>query len=356
MEHYIFILAFSFLLSLIFTSLVKRFAIQYHLLDYPDERKIHQSPTPTLGGIALFFAFNLSLWITLIWESSVLSYDLKYFLGFTLGGVVILSSGIYDDLKNLKAFWKIFFQSLAVLILILFGLHINIIYIPFFKVVNLGILSFPVTFIWCLVIINAFNLIDGLDGLAAGLSFIASLTLLGVGIFLGVKIISFISLGLLGVCLGFLRFNYPPAKIFMGDSGSLYLGYIFAAESIICPIKSYTAVALFVPLLALGLPIFETFFSFFRRTLNNKRFYHADKRHLFHFLLGKGFSQKLTIWIFYIFSIILNMMTWTVLVRKYRFVFSFLITILGILILALAFFLFEKSLTGRFEKRIKSSR
>jgi UDP-GlcNAc:undecaprenyl-phosphate GlcNAc-1-phosphate transferase len=218
-------------------------------------------------------------------------------------------------------------------------------------VVDLGILSYPVTFIWCLVIINAFNLIDGLDGLAAGLSVIASLTLLGIGILLGVKIISFISLGLLGACLGFLRFNYPPARIFMGDSGSLYLGYIFAAESIICPIKSYTTVALFVPLLALGLPIFETFFSFFRRTLNNKRFYHADKRHLFHFLLGKGFSQKFTIWIFYIFSIILNIITWTVLVRKYRLAFSSLVTSLGTLILVLAFFLFRKSLTGRSEKR-----
>ena len=132
-----------------------------------------------------------------------------------------------------------------------------------------------------------------------------------------------------------------PARIFMGDSGSQYLGYVFAAEGVICPIKSYTALALFIPLLALGLPIFETFFSFFRRTLNNKRFYHADKRHLFHFLLEKGLSQKLTIWIFYIISIILTMITWAILVRENKLVFSFLLSFLGILILILAFYLFR---------------
>lgn len=351
MEQYIFILTFSFLLSLLFTSFVRRVCIRYNLLDYPGERKIHKNPVPRLGGIAIFLAFNLCFWIALIWEGSVLSLDFKYLLGFTLGGVVVFFSGIYDDLKNLKAIWKITFQSLAILILILFGLRINILHVPFFKVVNLGILSFPVTFIWCLLIINAFNLIDGLDGLAAGLSVIACLTLLGVGAFLKVKLITFISLGLLGACLGFLKYNYPPARIFMGDSGSLYLGYIFAAESVICPIKSYTAIALFIPLLALGIPIFETLFSFCRRILNNKRFYHADKRHLFHFLLEKGLTQKLTIWIFYTISIILNIITWTILVREHKFVFSFLIASLGIFILALAFYLFKKGLTGRLNKR-----
>ncbi len=216
---------------------------------------------------------------------------------------------------------------------------------------SLGTFSYPVTFVWCLLIINAFNLIDGLDGLAAGLSVIASLALLGVGIFLEVKLISFISLGVIGACLGFLRYNYPPARVFMGDSGSQYLGYIFAAEGVICPIKSYTTLALFIPLLALGLPIFETFFSFFRRTLNNKRFYHADNRHLFHFLLGKGLSQKLTIWIFYIISIILTIITWAILVRENKLVFSFLLSFLGVLILILAIYLFRIGMTDQVKKK-----
>jgi len=234
--------------------------------------------------------------------------------------------------------------------LILFGLRIDLLYIPFFKAVSLGLLSYPVTFVWCLLIINAFNLIDGLDGLAAGISVIASLALLGVGIVLQVKLISFISLGVIGACLGFLRYNYPPARIFMGDSGSQYLGYVFAAEGVICPIKSYTTLALFIPLLALGLPIFETFFSFFRRTLNNKRFYHADKRHLFHFLLEKGLSQKLTIWIFYIISIILSLTTWAILVRENKLAFSFLLAFLGILVLFLAFYLFRIGMTDQTNK------
>lgn len=351
MEQYILIFLISFLSSLVFTSSVKRFCIKHNLLDFPEKRKIHKNPTPRLGGIAIFLAFNLSLWIVLIWERSILNLDFNYLLGFLLGGIVVFALGICDDMKSLKAFWKIVFQSLAILILILFGLRINLLYLPFFKAVSLGVFSFPVTFIWCLVIINAFNLIDGLDGLAAGISVITSLTLLGVGIFLGVKLISFISLATLGACLGFLRYNYPPAKIFMGDSGSTYLGYVFASMGVICPVKSFTAMAMFVPLLALGIPIFETIFSFFRRTLNNQRFYHADKRHLFHFMLEKGLSQKLTIWIFYIISIILSITIWTVLAREHKLIFSFLLLTLGLLILSVAFYLFKTSITTRSNKR-----
>jgi UDP-GlcNAc:undecaprenyl-phosphate GlcNAc-1-phosphate transferase len=331
--------------------LIRRFCIKHNLLDYPGERKIHKNPTPRLGGAALFLAINLGLWIALVWEGSILSSDLKYLLGFLLGGIVIFSLGIYDDVKGLRVRWKIVFQSLAILILMLFGLRISILYIPFFKAVDLGIFSFPITFTWCLVIINALNLIDGLDGLASGLSVITSLTLLGVGIVLGVELISFITLAVMGACLGFLRYNYPPARIFMGDSGSLYLGYVFASVGVICPIKSYTAMAMFVPLLALGIPIFETFFSFFRRTLNNKRFYHADKRHLFHFMLEKGLSQKLTIWIFYAISIILSITVWAILAREEKRIFSFLLLAQAVLILALAFYLFKTSLIARSNRR-----
>jgi UDP-GlcNAc:undecaprenyl-phosphate GlcNAc-1-phosphate transferase len=337
-------------LSLLLTFLVRNFSVKYQLLDYPNHRKIHLNPTPTLGGISIFLSFNLVFLVALIWEGKILSTDLKYLVGFALGGIIIFTAGIYDDLKNLRPRYKLLSQSLAVLILILFGLRIDVLYIPFFKAVSLGLLSYPVTFAWCLLIINAFNLIDGLDGLAAGISVIASLALLGVGIFLEVKLISFISLGIIGACLGFLRYNYPPAKIFMGDSGSQYLGYVFAAEGVICPIKSYTTLALFIPLLALGLPIFETFFSVFRRTLNNKRFYHADKRHLFHFLLEKGLSQKLTIWIFYIISIILSIITWAILVRENKLVFSFLLAFLGILVLVLAYYLFRIGMTDQVRK------
>ncbi len=350
MDQYIFILAFSFSLGLLFTFLVRNFSLKYRLLDYPNHRKIHLNPTPTLGGIAIFLGFNLVFWTALAWEGKILLTDLRYLVGFTLGGLVIFAAGVYDDLKSLRPRYKLLLQSLAVLILVLFGLRINLLYIPFFRAVNLGFFSYPVTFVWCLLIINAFNLIDGLDGLAAGLSVIASLALLGVGIFLEVKLISFISFGVIGACLGFLRYNYPPARIFMGDSGSQYLGYIFAAEGIICPIKSYTTLALFIPLLALGLPIFETLFSVFRRTLNNKRFYHADKRHLFHYLLEKGLTPKLTIWIFYIISIILSIITWAILVRKNKLAFSFLLTFLGVLILILAFYLFRMGMSDQAKK------
>ncbi|MDH4223273.1 MAG: undecaprenyl/decaprenyl-phosphate alpha-N-acetylglucosaminyl 1-phosphate transferase [candidate division Zixibacteria bacterium] len=351
MEHYIFILFGSFIFSLILTYTVKKFCMRHNLLDYPNERKIHKNPTPRLGGVAIFLAFNLSLGMVLIHEGAILYSDFNYLLGFSLGGSVIFCLGVYDDLKSLKAIWKIIYQSLAILILILFGFRINILYIPFYKAISLGLVSFPITFLWCLVIINAFNLIDGLDGLAAGLSVIAAITLLGVGVFHNIKLVSLISLGMVGTCLGFLKYNYPPAKIFMGDSGSLYLGYVFAVEGVICPVKSYTTMAIFVPLLALGIPIFETFLSFFRRILNNKRFYHADKRHLFHFMLEKGFSQKLTIWIFYIISIILSITTWTVLARRHKLIFSYLLLGLGILILMLAYYLFTKGLNSKLNKK-----
>ncbi|GFR35958.1 hypothetical protein TCEA9_17700 [Thermobrachium celere] len=225
--------------------------------------------------------------------------------GILIGATIIVIMGIIDDKKELKPKVKLIFQILASLILIAFGIKVNYITIPLLPGTGsfyVGWLGIPITVLWVVGITNAVNLIDGLDGLACGVCSIAALSLFGVSMISGRVTAGILSLILSGACLGFLYYNFNPASIFMGDTGSQFLGFTLAAISIQGAIKSAAAVAVAVPILALGLPIYDTLFAMIRRKINNRPIMEADKGHLHHRLLALGYSQRQVAIILYIVS------------------------------------------------------
>lgn len=262
-----------------------------------------------------------------------LSAELGQFFYFLLaGGLIMFLIGLIDDLSGLSALTKLAAQIVTGLILYAGGLKISILYIPVHGPIELGVLSLPVTLIWLVGVTNSINLIDGLDGLATGVSAIAALALLFVGISLDLVTVVVFTSAVIGTCLVFLYFNHYPAKVFLGDSGSLFLGYLFAVISIIFPIKSYTAAAVFVPLAALGVPIIETVVSFVRRTATGRKFYSADNRHLFHYLSMMGMSKWQVVWLFYLLSSIFAILAGAMFIVNKRVVITILVVFMVVIL------------------------
>jgi len=319
----------------ILVPVICRFGFRWGVLDVPGEHKRHRFPTPNLGGISIFVAFWTAVAVS-YYRYPQLAVEVGQFLYFVVaGGIIMFLIGLIDDLGGVSALVKLVCQIITGLILYAGGLQIAVLYIPFYGPVDLGLLSLPITLLWLVGVTNSINLIDGLDGLAAGVSAIAALALLFVGLSLGLTTVIVFTTAVIGICLVFLYFNHYPARIFMGDSGSLFLGYIFAVISIIFPIKSYTTAAVFVPLVALGVPILETVVSFVRRTAAGQKFYVADNRHLFHYLSMMGMSKWQVVWSFYLLSAILAVFSAAMFIVNRRVVFTilvvFMVVILGIL-------------------------
>lgn len=291
-----------FLLSLVIaalsTPIVKKLAYKLGAIDVPkDERRVHNKPIPRMGGLAIYLAFAFcSLYFS--------GFD-KRVVGIVIGGTLIVVMGIIDDIKNLKPLPKFAFQIAAALVLISFDISVKSITVPFFirgGSLNVGYFGIPITLIWVVGITNAINFIDGLDGLACGIGLISSLTLFGVAIISGRDVSVLLTVVLAGACMGFLPYNFNPASIFMGDTGSQFLGFTLAAISIHGAIKSAAAVAVAVPILALGLPIYDTLFAMVRRKINNKPMSQADRGHFHHRLLDLGLTQRQAVYIMYIVS------------------------------------------------------
>lgn len=299
---YILLLLVASIISFSATPLVKRLAKRVNAIDIPkDDRRVHTVPIPRLGGLAIYVSFVICSLFIFGFQKNV--------LGVLIGGSLIVAMGIYDDIKPLKAIYKLVVQIAAALVLIMFDMKVHMITVPFDSTgntVDITFLAIPITILWVVGITNAFNLIDGLDGLACGVCFISCLTLFGVA-FIGERHTAMLlTIILAGACLGFLPFNSNPAKIFLGDTGSQFLGFILAAISIEGAIKSATAVVVAVPILALGLPIYDTLFAMIRRKINKRPMMEADKGHLHHKLLETGLTQKQVVYIMYIISTILG--------------------------------------------------
>jgi len=296
---YIFLLAL--IISFILTPLVRRLMV--HLEIYEDcqlERKIHTSPVPSLGGLAIFCGFVGALYFI---EPGLLIE----FYGLILGGLVILILGLIDDLKDLSVTVKFSGQIAASLFLIYSGIRIDFLTNPFGGMFYLGTLSIPLTLFWVSGITNAVNFIDGLDGLAAGVVAVSSLTFTAVAVQEGQMEMIFLTAAVSGAALGFLPFNFNPARIFMGDTGSLFLGYILAGIAIRGLFKGPAAITIVVPVLALGVPIFDAFCAIIRRRQNGKSIFSADTGHFHHRLLELGMNQRQAVLIVYLLSIILGM-------------------------------------------------
>lgn len=310
MKNYMLYLFCAFVVSFVFsfasTPLVKRLAFKIGAIDVPkDNRRMHKKPIPRLGGLAIICGFLVS----------VLCFNIGFSkqLLATLGGAaIIVVMGVIDDCKNLNAKLKFLVQILAALVVIYFGdIKINVFTHPnVFGSEQYWILpqwlSVAVTVIWIVFITNAVNFIDGLDGLAAGVSAIMSVSLVFISARMGEYSIALIGISLMGGCFGFLPFNFNPAKIFMGDTGSTFLGFMLATVSVQGMFKSYAVISFAVPLLILGLPLFDASFAMLRRILTGKSPMVADRGHLHHRLIDMGFSQKQTVFILYAISGVLG--------------------------------------------------
>ena len=310
--------------SLIVTPVAMRIAVKIGAVDRPNERKIHNGTVPRLGGLAIFFSSSFTLaFFMLIGHSQLTSTWIASQKGLAIGGgvVAMLLLGLWDDVYDLKPSHKFAGQVVISSVLFLVGVRISAITIPFVQLeIPLGMLSYPVTILWLTGVTNAFNLIDGLDGLASGIALITLAAIVPIVILRNDMSSVLLAAIYAGAIVGFLRYNFHPAKIFLGDSGSLMLGLVLAILSIQSSTKGSAVVAIIVPLLALGLPIMETLLSMMRRYLHSflpesdqrtslfakiKLMFQPDRRHMHHRLLDQGFSHRTAVLSLYFVSCIL---------------------------------------------------
>lgn len=287
---------------------ILHFAHKQGLYDTVNERKIHNGNIPRLGGVGIAAAFLMTIIVlTLLQAPLVDDFNEKYRIWpIILSGAAVFFLGLIDDLIDLRARLKFVVQTLAALFLIVFGFRFKVIMVPWGRgLIDLGLLSYPITLIWIIGITNAVNLIDGLDGLAGGISFLASLSF---GIFFWVQgsmLSAEICLALAGAVAGFLVFNLPPAKIFMGDSGSLFLGFFLALLPLLGQESDGAEIGLISAATILSVPIFDTFAAMYRRKKAHVSFFTADKGHLHHLLLKRVESSRAVLMIIYGMNLIL---------------------------------------------------
>ena len=272
----------AFVLSLIFTPIMRLIAIKSGIKDIPNHRSLHVEPIPKAGGAAIFFAFYLAI---------VIALGKLCFIAFPIlaGAVVILLVGFFDDVTGISPVFKIIGQFVAAAVVISSGIRID-----FFP----EIVSIPLTYLWMIGIMNAMNLLDGMDGMAAGITVIASLVFSIFAFNMQLSYISLICLALAGASLGFLKYNFYRASIFMGDTGSLFVGYALGLLGVMCTYRSGNVINLFIPIIILGVPIFDTLLAIIRRIINKKPIFEADCSHFYEWLFQKKVFSYRTIVLF----------------------------------------------------------
>ena len=296
--------AFTFLVALavtfVLTPVVKNFAIRIGAVDKPDARKVHHGLVPRLGGLAIYAGFMVSAITTIGF-----TYEM---VGIMAGATFLIIVGVADDVVSLRPKVKLLGQIIAAAIpVVIFNINIDWINVPWHGIVYLpAVISIPLTIFWIIGFTNTVNLIDGLDGLAAGVAFIASISMFLLAYNLNQFLPALVIVSMAGAALGFLQYNFNPAKIFMGDTGSMLLGYTLSVAAVLGLVKTAATVALVVPIIALGLPILDTTFAIIRRKMSGVPIFQPDKGHLHHRLLALGMTQKQAVLIMYFVSMILG--------------------------------------------------
>ena len=292
--------AIAMLVTLAATPIVKRIALRFGVVsEENDARRMHHHTIPRMGGLAIFLGFVAAL---LVFYSNQMTPELW---GVLLGAVVLIVLGVVDDKYALNPWIKLVIQFFAALIPTLFGVQFDRIMNIFGGpnvYIDFGWLAYPITVIWIMGLINAVNWIDGLDGLAAGISCISALSMFLVSLIIGDPLVAGVLIVLAGACMGFLPYNMNPAKIFMGDTGSMFLGYMLAVMSILGMFKFYAIVSFAVPFLVVGLPLFDSVFTIVRRLFNGKSPFYADRGHIHHRLIDLGLNTKQAVMILYLVS------------------------------------------------------
>lgn len=289
-------------LSFALTPLVKHLAVKKGFVDVPkDGRRMHHRPIPTIGGLSIFAAFLLVILVMCDMN--------RQLLGMLAGSTIIVLMGVIDDRLDLNAKLKFVIQILAAIIPVSQGCVIEYISNPLpvgESYLSLGFLAMPITVIWIVAITNAVNFIDGLDGLSVGVCSISCLSMAVIALSMGQFIEALLLGALLGACLGFLPYNFNPAKIFMGDTGATFLGFMLACMSVSGLFKLYTIISFAVPILVLGVPLFDISFAFLRRIWHHVSPMHPDRSHIHHRLIDVGFSQRQSVAILYVVASLLG--------------------------------------------------
>lgn len=307
MPDYIFAFIISLGVALCIMPGVIIFAQKTGAMDAPDQRKVHKTPVPRIGGIGIYLAFMLAISACMV-TNNLSTEVTNELVGILVSGSIIAVVGIIDDYKNLPAKIKLLGQIFAAVVLVVFfDVRIDFITDPFGDYIYLDLFAIPATIFWLVGVTNTVNLIDGLDGLAAGVATIASITIFLVALEQNIFLVAVLTAALAGAAIGFLYYNFNPARIFMGDTGSMFLGFILASISIIGAVKSAATIALIVPILALGLPIFDTTFAIVRRYRGGVSIFKPDKGHLHHRLLALGFTQRQAVLLMYVISALLGL-------------------------------------------------
>jgi UDP-GlcNAc:undecaprenyl-phosphate GlcNAc-1-phosphate transferase len=314
--HYAGLILAAFLVSLAVTPLVRHFALAHHIVTNPGGRKIHTKPIPELGGTGIFIGIVVAALIQVAGEhflgwkgifTDATTTPLNFY-GIAGGAAVIYLTGLIDDLYDISPGLKLVGQIAAALIVSLCGVRISFISNPFAAGTNIWldpVTANGLTVFYLVAFANIINLVDGLDGLAAGISAIAAVSLLVLAAGVNQLAAAIIAALIIGACLGILRYNFNPASIFMGDEGALLLGFLLGIISLMGVMKTTAAIALAVPLLIVGVPIFDTLSAIIRRVRHKRPIKEADKGHIHHRLLGRGLNQRQTVLIIYAWSILL---------------------------------------------------
>ena len=294
----------ALVMSFAATPIIKLFAQKVGAMDVPNEaRRVHDHPIPRMGGLAIFLGFIFSVVLF-----GAITPQVQ---GILLGTVVIVAVGAIDDVVPLSWWVKLLAQLAAAVVAVLHGVVIENFMNPIVfdnnVVLHLGFLSVPITVFWIVAITNSVNLIDGLDGLAAGVSTISGVTMLVIALMVADATVAVLLAALVGACIGFLPYNLNPAKIFMGDTGALLLGYVLSTASILGLFKFYAVVSFAVPFLVLAVPLFDTVFAFVRRVLTGKNPMKPDRGHFHHRLLDMGLTQKQAVAVLYVISAFLGL-------------------------------------------------
>jgi UDP-GlcNAc:undecaprenyl-phosphate GlcNAc-1-phosphate transferase len=305
MRTYLFSFVLTAVLTAVFTPIVRLVAMRVGAVSNPGGRNVNARSVPRLGGIAIALATACTLTMLLRLESGVglnVQQEPRFVVGLLCGALLVFGVGVLDDTRRVRALYKLIAQVAAATIAFECGFRIDAVSLPFGGALSMGIFSLPITVLWIVGIVNAVNLIDGLDGLAAGIVFFAGLTNFVVAYMGGNVFLAAVMATMLGAIVGFLFFNFNPARIFMGDSGSYFLGFLIGTTSICY--KASTTVALLVPMLALGVPIFDTLFTIVRRFMERRPLFSPDRGHIHHRLLDMGLTHKRAVLTLYGVSIV----------------------------------------------------
>jgi UDP-GlcNAc:undecaprenyl-phosphate GlcNAc-1-phosphate transferase len=290
--------------ALVITPLIRRLCERFKLLDdHADERRVHTSAIPRLGGVAIFLSLMLAL-SSLLFVSNLLTDTLRFYtpvlIKVLIPSALVLLLGVYDDLRGTNAAVKFLGLGAIASLFYAMGGRIDALAVPFVGVLHFpAVISFLLTVFWLVAISNAFNLIDGMDGLATGAALFSSIVILVVALSGGHLVMSVVTIVICGALAGFLRYNFNPASIFLGDSGALFVGFLLAALSLMGAQKATTAIAVITPILAFGLPVVDTTMTMARRLIGGRPVFEGDGEHIHHMLLARGWSQRRVVLILY---------------------------------------------------------